>query len=347
METIIVFRMGSLGDTIVALPCFHRVACSYPDARRVLVTNTPASEKAAPVEAVLGNSGFIDEVIYFPPPPRKFRDFIQLRNEILATGSRTLVYVANRDLLPTLRDVCFFYLCGIRRFIGAPFTRALRQPQVDPATELHERESERLARCLSHLGPINLEDQAMWDLRLQPEEVRSADRALAPLNGCNFIALNTGGKVEAKDWGDENWLRLLPLMSPDFSDCALVFFGSDDEFHRSQRLGSLWSGRLLNLCGRLAPRESAAAMARAAFFVGHDSGPMHLAAAMGINCVSIFGDYNRPRRWHPYGAGHRIIHDLAGVRAISPERVYIAIQSIAAQQDIQFTQSGMAPNSDW
>src|ERR1700730_13306419 len=69
-DTILIFRIGSIGDTVVALPCFHHVARCYPSARRILITDTPASRKAAPAEAVLVNSGLIDDVIYFPASRR-------------------------------------------------------------------------------------------------------------------------------------------------------------------------------------------------------------------------------------------------------------------------------------
>jgi ADP-heptose:LPS heptosyltransferase len=86
----------------------------------------------------------------------------------------------------------------------------------------------------------------------------------------------------------------------------------------------------MNLCGKLTPRESAAVMQRATLFAGHDSGPMHLAAAVGTPCVAMFGDFNPPKKWHPFGAQHRLIHDMRGVRSISPEEVYAAIRSVIA-----------------
>jgi heptosyltransferase III len=108
----------------------------------------------------------------------------------------------------------------------------------------------------------------------------------------------------------------------------LVFFGSADEFDRSDHVGAVWPGEALNLCGKLSARESAAVMRRASLFIGHDSGPMHLASAVGLSCVAMFGDYNRPRRWHPFGSNHRLIHNMQGVLEISPEEVYGAICSV-------------------
>ncbi len=328
VETIIIFRIGSLGDTVVALPCFHRIARSFANSRRILVTNVAVSQKAATAESVLANSGLIDGVIYLPAAPRTLGDFLRLRNEIRETAAKTLIYVADRDIVSTLRDLCFFRSCGIRHVIGAPISRDLRRPRIDPATDCIEFEAERLARCLAPLGQIELDNPRSWDLHLQPHEIKSAENSLAPVRDYGLVAVNIGGKAAGKDWGDGNWRRLFELMAARLAGLALVFFGSADEFDRSSRLAAAWPSAQMNLCGRLAPRESAAAMQKALFFVGHDSGPLHLAAAAGVPCVGMFGNLNKPKWWHPMGKCHRIIHNMRGVRCITPEEVYAAICSI-------------------
>jgi len=331
VETIIIFRIGSIGDTVVALPCFHRIARSFPNSRRIVVTDIPASQKAASVESVLGRSGLIDDVIYFPPVPRKSRDFLKLRKQIRETKAKTLVYIADRGFLSTLRDICFFRLCGLSRVIGSPLSRDLRLPRVDPETGNTEREAARLARCLGPLGMIDLDDPGFWELRLQSDEVSLADSKLALLGGSEFIAVSIGGKDHSKNWGNENWMSVLRLIAADHAELALAFVGSADEFDRSAELAAIWPGPTLNLCGVLLPRESAAAMKRAVLFVGHDCGPMHLAAAVGVPCVGIFGNFNRPKCWHPIGQGHCIIHNMRGVREISPEEVHSAVRLTLAK----------------
>src|SRR5690348_5401236 len=118
VETVLIFRIGSLGDTVVALPCFHTIARVFPTSRRIVLADIPASQKAISVEGILRKSGLIDRVIYFPPPPRTIRDLLALRTQIRATKARMLIYVADRDLFDTLRDVCFFGWCGVRKVIG-------------------------------------------------------------------------------------------------------------------------------------------------------------------------------------------------------------------------------------
>jgi ADP-heptose:LPS heptosyltransferase len=330
-KPLLIFRIGSLGDTIVALPCFHRIEESFPSMRRVLVTDMPVSQKAAPVESLLAGSGLIHDVIYFPPPPRRLADFRRLRSDIRRTGALTMVYVADRPIGAAVRDLAFFHACGLREIIGAPLSRELRTLRIDPATGHTEREAERLARCLASLGPIDLSDPSAWDLRLRPDEHRTAAAALAPLRGRDFAAVNLGGKVSVKDWGDDNWIAALDRLAMRAPDIALVLFGSADEAERSSRIAASWHGTALNLCGRLSPRESAAALSRALLFVGHDSGPLHIAAAVGVPCVGIYGGHNMPKWWHPMGDHHRILHDMRGVRSITPNDVDAAMAAILSE----------------
>jgi heptosyltransferase-3 len=331
VDTVLVFRIGSLGDTVVALPCFHRIAQSFPNSRRIVVTDTPVSQKIAPVESILHGSGLIDGVIYFPPPPRRLIDLSTLRKRIRETGADTLIYVADRNLVGTLRDVLFFHACGIRHVIGAPIAGDLRCLRVDSITGETEREAERLARCLGPLGPIDLADPQMWDMRLQPAEWRAADAALASLHGDDFIAVGLGGKVQIKDWGNDNWSRLLQMMTERYSGIGLAFVGSGDESNRSTELAAKWRGRTVNLCGLLTPRESAAAMRRGLFFLGHDSGTMHLAAAVSVPCVALFGAMNAPKWWHPMGRRHRIIHDVKGICRIEPAQAMAAVDAMMSE----------------
>jgi ADP-heptose:LPS heptosyltransferase len=120
-------------------------------------------------------------------------------------------------------------------------------------------------------------------------------------------------------------------MATRYPDLSLIFIGSGDEFARCQAIAARWNGLTLNLCGRLAPRESAAAMRRALFYLGHDCGPMHLAAAVGTPCVAMFGPVNMPKWWHPIGPQHRIIHNMSDIRQITPAAVQAAVDELISK----------------
>lgn len=318
--TVLIFRLGSLGDTIVTLPCFHAVERAFPGHRRLVLTNMLVS-KAVPVATILGDGGFVHGAIEYPVGARSPLTFWRLRRTLRATGARTLVYLTERGGVASVRrDVAFFRLAGLR-VIGAPLSDDAVQCRVDAATGELEPEAERLARSLAALGPIDLADRGNWDLRLSAAEQAAAAAALAPLVGRAFIAINLGGKVAAKDWGDANWTALMRDLARDHAGLGLVAVGGPEDAARSAHVLATWPGPNANLCGALTPRQSAAALSRARLFVGHDSGPLHLAASTGVGTVGIFGDGNRPRKWHPYGPANTVVHDMRGVSAITPERV--------------------------
>ena len=64
----------------------------------------------------------------------------------------------------------------------------------------------------------------------------------------------------------------------------------------------------LNLCGALTPRESAAVFARATLFLGHDSGPGHLASAVQTPTITVASARNLPGIWFPYGSRNRVLY---------------------------------------
>jgi heptosyltransferase-3 len=327
---VLIYRLGSLGDTVVALPCFRRIAEVFPNAERIVLTNRPVSSKAAPLEIILRAGGFIHRAIDYPVGLRDPRALIDLARRIRSERIDTLVYVGGgRGSLAVWRDLVFFRACGIRTVIGAPTTPDLATNRVDEAGVV-EPEASRLARCLASLGTIDLSADNAFDLNLTPEEHAKARTLLTSPFDQPFMAVNTGGKVVEKDWGEANWIALLTALAPHLA-LPVVFVGGAEDSERAQTLGKLWSGPWLDACGKLAPRETAALLTHAAFFVGHDSGPMHLAAAAGAPCIGLFGVINRPRKWHPFGAQHHILHDTAGVERIAVAQVSEAIGAMASR----------------
>ncbi|KKK71455.1 hypothetical protein LCGC14_2913750, partial [marine sediment metagenome] len=66
------------------------------------------------------------------------------------------------------------------------------------------------------------------------------------------------------------------------------------------------SGNALNLAGKTTLREATAVIRNARFMITNDSGPMHIAAALGVPTYAIFGPTS-PGLTGPYGQGHTII----------------------------------------
>jgi len=297
-DNILIYRMGSLGDTIMALPAFHGIRRSFSDAEISLLTNQPISTKAAPVMSILENTGLVDCVIPYPALTRNIKVLSTLRKTIASHHFSAAIYLMpSRGLLSALRDWLFFKACGIRRIYGIPWGSQDKKSLAE-----REWEAQTNARRVSAFVKVDLNDDQNWDLRFTPTEVAHARDLLSPLRGEPFIALSLGTKAPVKDWEDPNWKSLLALLAQSLSPLpALVALGAQEESERCHQLLTHWSGVTLNLCGNASPRVSAAILKEAIVFVGHDSGPMHLAAAVGTPCVAVFSSRNLPGRWFPRG----------------------------------------------
>src|ERR1700722_6358851 len=82
IRRVLIYRLGSLGDTVVALPCFHLIARVFPNAERRLLTNFPIHDKAPASAAVLGNSGLVDGYMRYTVGTRNPLELLRLATEI-------------------------------------------------------------------------------------------------------------------------------------------------------------------------------------------------------------------------------------------------------------------------
>ena len=334
-QRVLVYRLGSLGDMLIALPSLHLVARAFPGSRRCLLTNVPVSSKAPAAAAILSNiegpdglpliEGYMRYVVGMRNP----LELLKLALKIRRWRPDVLVYLAaSRGLKAARRDRLFFRLAGVRRTVGVPLTEAMQAnfygASAGNTADLNlEPEAQRLARNLAELGDAHLDSPASWDLQLTPEEIAAADRSIAdqldlaptpdwPAAYPGVLAVSVGTKVQAKDWGKDNWRSLLDAVAQEFPGRVLLLAGAPEESDASEYAAAGWiaqgGGPVVNLCGKLTPRQSAAAFARAQLFIGHDSGPMHLAAAVGTRCVAIFAARNIPRQWFPFGPDHRVLY---------------------------------------
>ncbi len=308
IRRVLIYRLGSLGDTVVALPCFHLIARSFPDAERVLLTNFPVHAKAAASASVLGDSGLVHGTMRYTVGTRRIGELLRLGRNIRRFRPDVLVYLMPLRLWKQVRrDRIFFRLAGVRRFVGLPTEQDMKR-QYDAATGLYEAEAMRLARAIAELGDAHAEDLANWDMMLNADERSAAAEALIPMRGKRFLVCAPGCKMQANDWEKENWRTLLGRLYRTYPSYGLVMSGGKEDVALCEYAALDWVGAKLNLAGWMGPRESAALYAQAAMFVGPDSGPKHLAACMGVPCVCAFGARNLPGVWFPPGTRNQIVH---------------------------------------
>ncbi len=274
------------------------------------MTNNPIKSIAAPLWSILGGSGLVHSWLSYPAGIRDPRGILALAQEVRSFKPELLLYVSGEcSTRRAIRDGLFFKLCGIKSMVGIPYARDAQQNRWLADKGYYEPEAVRLSRCIEALGNARLDDPASWDLRLSPSELGRAQELLQKWPGrSDFVVCSVGTKFEVNEWGISKWNALLGRLAGEYRGLGLVMIGSAEEHRLSAQASAGWSGPLLNLCGAVTPREAAAVLKQAVAFLGQDSGPMHLAAAMDVRCAVVFSARVKPRIWFPWGRGHQVIY---------------------------------------
>jgi lipopolysaccharide heptosyltransferase I len=117
----------------------------------------------------------------------------------------------------------------------------------------------------------------------------------------NYAVIAPGARWKTKRWPPEKFGELASLLP-----FNAVVVGSKGDLDYSNKVVVLSKGKALSLTGKTSLKELIEVIRGARFFVSNDSGPMHIAAALGIPVFAIFGPTN-PVRTGPYGRGHTVI----------------------------------------
>ncbi len=315
IRRILIFRIGELGDTLIAVPCLWAVRRAFPTAWLALLANFDPGANYVDARQVLPRRGLIDEWLSYNTADyeSKLADLGGLLLQLRRLRFDTLVYLAPRNRKPAevRRDLLFFRLAGIKNVIGASAIKGL-PPRFNggplPSTA-HEVE-----HLLARLAADGLETpsskHAQIDLALTADEYKVADSwwrrhvpddPEAPI----VVAFAPASKWQSKVWPEDRFVDVGRRLIREFDVHPIVFGGGEDKAI-GDRLLACWK-KGANAAGTLAVRPAAAALARCALYVGNDTGTMHLAAAVGTPCVVTMSAQDWPGRWEPYGSGHTVL----------------------------------------
>lgn len=319
-RNILIYRLGSLGDTVMALPAFNLIKEKFKSDKLYLLTNKPVNSKAPLAAAILGDGFNLCEVLTYPVGTRSPSVLLGLLRKIKSLNIDTVINItAYRSKKIDSRDKLFFKAAGIRHLIG--FDQNVGEIQINPKTGKTTWEAERIAARIKELGKIDLNLDSYWNFHFSEVELNDARNALGVhvLSG-QLVAINAGTKMKQKEWGLENWQRFMRKLFILLPEAKLIFVGAPDEYDFSEKCLASWKGAGLNLCGRTSPRVAAAIIKKCVLFIGHDSGPMHLAGAVNTPVLGIFSCRNIPDQWVPRGDNKVLLFpDTDCARSTDPE----------------------------
>ncbi len=131
------------------------------------------------------------------------------------------------------------------------------------------------------------------------------------VRGTSFVALGPGATYgPAKRWPLVYWKQLILKMLESGHETLLVVGGAEEKEYLTelwQELPEKYADRLVSLVGKTTPRVLAGVLDQCKVLVTNDTGPMHVAAAVGTPTVAIFGSTS-PTWTRPFGEGHTVIY---------------------------------------
>ena len=295
---ILVIRGGAIGDFILTLPALTALRQQFARAHLEVL--------GYPHIAQLALAGGVVDAVR-PIEAQALAGFFA-RGGDLAEAWRD--YFSDFDLiLSYLYDPDGIFQenvarCSPAQFIGGP--HRARDADSTHATQVYLKPLERLAIFESDAAP-----------RLSVKTPPSPHRPLA---------LHPGSGSERKNWPELRWRELLARLVTETA-WHLLLVGGEAEGDRLDRLAARLPRERCTLARSRPLAQLAGLLQGCAGFVGHDSGITHLAAAVGVPCVVLWGD-TVEAVWGPRGERVVVVREPAGLPAITVARVQQEMQRL-------------------
>ncbi len=267
--------LSNIGDLVMTTPALRLLHAIYPQHEIDIVADARAS-------MLLAACPFRGEILH-RDKRRGWRGTLALIKSL-----RRYRYAAVCDLRT---DFLPYVLRAERRV-----TRRHAQVRGEHAVEQHHAVATELADDDSPIAATQI-----W---IAAQTVRKVDERYPHSRDRRLLAIAPGANWPGKIWPASAYRDLIAALRADFE--AVLIIGSAADRASAVDISATLSMPTLNTCGETDLCEAAALIARAAVFVGNDSGLGHIAAAQGVPTVTVFGP-GQPQRYRPWGQHVRVV----------------------------------------
>ena len=278
MKKILVFSFSFIGDAVLSTAVIQPLRKHFPNSHITFLVGPLAFD-------LLGNDPQLDAILAYDN--RGEHAGLKGRMKLIKTLRREKF-----DLVVNLRD------SFIARCIGGEHWSLVRG----------DRNRHAVTRYLEVLSSHGVETtDAHPHLQLTEAAHATASRFLAKAGLTSerlLIGIHPGGNWEYKLWRVEKYAQLATALRKRQNASILLFAGPNERKLQSQVAGMMDTSPILVETDNL--REVTALIAACDIYIGNDTGPMHIAAAVGTPVVSLFGSTNHIRSG-PYGDKHTVV----------------------------------------
>jgi len=326
-RNILVIDFGQLGDVVLSLPALHGIRERFPKAAITVAVGKPGAE-------VVELSGYADSTLMI--------DRVALRDGpklVSLTRIARLVQGVRRSQFDFVIDLHSLSETNLLGFLsGAPKRLYSRRPtrSLDflanfhprPPLEVDHRRRHLIDRYLDVLIPLGVKDaDRLPHLKTRAADDAAIEKILKQAEadvGTPLVGLFPGAGHPSRRWPLERFAELADFLARNDQVRILVFLGPEERaFVQDIRRRFPPTTLILD---KLTIPQVAAAQARLAVFVSNDTGPMHIASAVGTPVVLLL-DKRAPQSYLPQGDRHQIIYSSA-INDVTVEEVYTAARTV-------------------
>ena len=298
---VLIRAPNHLGDCIMALPMINETREAYPGATVTLLVPDPLAE-------LFEQNPAIDEIIRIPSAHVHGLIAVMKIRDLISTGNFDIGYI----LPPSFGSAASFKLAGIKERIGyiADGRRLLlSRPLALPTPLSSAHRSELYFNLLRRGAGVELEFTRP-KLFLNDDDIRRGTQTLSSFGiGENdkYATVAFRAVAESRRWGIDNYIGLVKSIVSRHSLKVVLVGVAEDRPDGDKIATSAGAKEVANLAGKTTLREAAAILSNSRFFVGNDSGPAHLAAAVGIPLIVLSGA-DDPKSTSPVSPRKRLIY---------------------------------------
>ncbi|MBI4299811.1 MAG: glycosyltransferase family 9 protein [Chloroflexi bacterium] len=299
---ILIVRLDTIGDVLLSEPAIAALRDRYPQARIDLVASRWGHELLAGNPAV---DGFVE---YEGPwhaawRGRKVRWGQELRRMLAVLQRlRRTRYDLAVELRGDFRDIVFLALTKAKAKVGNSHRGGGFLLHYDARADLTCHRVD-FALAIARVAGAAMPARPPR-LYLTEGERRRAEDLLPPDK--EYIAVHLGAGFPSKRLPISTFAAVGRRLCEKETHRRLVIVGGTEDRDLADEFAKLSGLPVVDLAGRVSLRETAAVLERCRLFIGNDSAPMHLAAAVGTPVVAVFGP-SEPANYRPYGVPHRIV----------------------------------------
>jgi len=296
---ILLVKRSSLGDIVHALPVANALRDTYPDSYIAWLVESRFAD-------MLDQHPALDEVIAVKryavhQTVRLVRDTLRVRRELL---KRSFDWAL--DLQGLLKSAYLLSCTGAKRRIGLRHERRELSHcwcnELAPASQ----QAHAVLRCLQMARYLECDTgNPRFDLQVDAEAAASAEQMLAEagFDGSRpLVGINPGASSPHKQWPPERFVAVADTAAGN----DWVVLGGRGEEDLAQQIAGQIQARPLVSAGRTSLKQLVALISRLDVLVTGDTGPMHIAAALGVPTVALFGPTD-PAKTGPFGDIHKVI----------------------------------------